>query len=141
MHTPAAKFVKAVADSDLSHMKSAFCSAFSRLARPVFFCPALAVLLTSSCVTLPRQHAAAGITETPPAESDAARAATTPLVNINRAAREELERLPGVGPALAGRIVEHRERHGAFRRVEHLLAVRGVSQRRFAELRAHVTAE
>ena len=82
-----------------------------------------------------------GITETPLAESNAARAATTPLVNINRAAREELERLPGVGPALAGRIVEHRERHGAFRRVEHLLAVRGVSERRFAELRAHVTAE
>ena len=82
-----------------------------------------------------------GAVETPRAESSAARGVTTPTVNINRATREELERLPGVGPALAARIVEHRERHGAFRRVEHLLAVRGVSERRFAELRAHVAAE
>lgn len=122
-------------------MKSAFCSAFFSPARIAFLCSALTLLCTASCVTLPRRPSAAGATETPPGESGAARVATTPLVNINRATREELERLPGVGPALAGRIVEHRERNGAFRRVEHLLAVRGVSQRRFAELRAHVTAE
>ncbi len=94
MHTPAAKFVKTVPDSDLSHMKSAFRSHFSRLARPVFFCPALALLCASACVTLPRRAADAGTTETARAESDAARAAVTPLVNINRATREELERLP-----------------------------------------------
>ena len=122
-------------------MKSAFGSAFFRPARLVFFCSALTLFCAASCVRLPRRPAAAVATETPPAESHAARAATTPLVDINRATREELERLPGVGPALAARIVEHRERHGTFRRVEHLLAVRGVSQRRFAELRAHVTAE
>jgi len=122
-------------------MKSAFRSAFFRFARPVFFCSALAALSAVSCVRLPRQHAAAGTVETHRAESSAARGVTTPAVNINRATREELERLPGVGPALAQRIVEHRERHGPFRRVEHLLAVRGISERRFAELRAHVTAE
>ncbi|HLL75494.1 MAG TPA: ComEA family DNA-binding protein [Pyrinomonadaceae bacterium] len=119
-------------------MKSAFCPAFWR---PVFFCSALVLLAATSCVRLPRQPAAAGAVETLGGEPNAARAATTPPVNINRAAREELERLPGIGPALAQRIVEHRERHGAFRRVEHLLVVRGISERRFAELRAHVTAE
>lgn len=122
-------------------MKSAFCSALFSPARLVFFCSALTLLCSASCVKLPRRQPAAGTTETPRAAFDSARAAATPLVNINRATREELERLPGVGPALAGRIVEHRERHGAFRRVEHLLAVRGVSERRFAELRSHVTAE
>jgi comEA protein len=122
-------------------MKSAFSSAFSRPARLVSFCHVLALLCAASCVRLPRQPAAAGTAETPRVETNAPRAATTPPVNINRATREELERLPGVGPALAGRIVEHRERHGAFRRVEHLLVVRGISERRFAELRAHVTAE
>lgn len=66
----------------------------------------------------------------------------TPLrVNINHATREELERLPGIGAGLAGRIIEHRARHGAFRRVEHLLAVRGISESRFEELRASVTVE
>jgi len=66
---------------------------------------------------------------------------TTAVVNINRAASSELERLPGIGPALAARIVEHRERHGAFRRVEHLLLVRGISERRFAELRPLVAVD
>ena len=122
-------------------MKSAFGSAFFRPARLSLLCCALTLLCAASCARLPRRTSVAVVTETTPAAFDAARAATTPLVNINRATREELERLPGVGPALAARIVEHRERHGAFRRVEHLLAVRGVSQRRFAELRAHVTAE
>ena len=122
-------------------MKSAFCSAFSRPASPVFFCSALALLCAASCVRLPRQTATAGAAETHAGEPVAARAATTPPVNINRATRGELERLPGVGPALAQRIIEPRERHGAFRRVEHLLVVRGISERRFAGLRAHVTAE
>lgn len=122
-------------------MKSAFGSAFFSPARPVFFCSALAVLTAVSCVRLPRQSPAVGSVETPGGDTSAARGVTTLPVNINRATREELERLPGVGPALAGRIVEHRERHGAFRRVEHLLVVRGISERRFAEMRAHVTVE
>ena len=122
-------------------MKSAFISPFSRPSRPVFFCLALALLCAASCVRLPRRYHTAGAVETHRSGPDAARAVTTPSVNINRATREELERLPGVGPALAQRIIEHRERHGAFRRVEHLLTVRGISERRFMELRAHVTAD
>ena len=122
-------------------MKSASGSAFIGPARFVFFCSALAALSASSCVRLPRQHAPAGAVEIRHAAQTPPRDVTTPHLNINRATREELERLPGVGPALARRIVEHRERHGAFRRVEHLLAVRGISERRFAELRAHVTVD
>jgi competence protein ComEA len=75
-----------------------------------------------------------GLTPAPPAQ-------TTPLINLNTASREELKRLPGIGEGLAARIVEHRERHGAFRRVEHLIIVRGISERRFAELRAFVTVD
>lgn len=62
-------------------------------------------------------------------------------LNLNRASRDELERLPGVGPSLAERIIEHRERHGPFRRAEHLMVVRGFSARRFRELRHLVTVE
>ncbi|MGH9943991.1 MAG: ComEA family DNA-binding protein [Pyrinomonadaceae bacterium] len=62
-------------------------------------------------------------------------------ININTAAREELEKLPGVGAGLAARIVEHRERYGPFRRAEHLMMVRGISERRFAELGLHVIVE
>lgn len=62
-----------------------------------------------------------------------------PRININTASRAELERLPGIGSGLAARIVEQRERHGAFRRVEHLIIVRGISERRFETLRPYVT--
>jgi competence protein ComEA len=62
-------------------------------------------------------------------------------VSINRASREELEKLPGIGPALASRIVEQRERYGPFRRAEHLMLVRGISERRFRQLRPYVNAE
>jgi competence protein ComEA len=62
-------------------------------------------------------------------------------VNINTASAAELEKLPGVGPALAARIVEHRARYGRFRRVEHLLIIRGMSDARFRHLRQLITAE
>ncbi len=103
------------------------------LARFLLCCATL--FAPAACVKLPRRAAAPAPLPTPSAGPG------TPRLNLNRATRAELERLPGVGPALAARIVEHRERHGPFRRVEHLLAVRGVSERRFAELRPHVTAD
>lgn len=56
-------------------------------------------------------------------------------VNINTADAAELRRLPHVGPALAEKIIEHRERYGPFRKVEHLLMIEGVSDRRFREIR------
>jgi len=96
----------------------------------------LAAAASPACVKLPRRVSApAEIFARPVAAPDA------PRINLNRAPREELERLPGVGPALAARIVEHRERHGPFRRAEHLLAVRGISERRFRALRHLVSVE
>jgi competence protein ComEA len=56
-------------------------------------------------------------------------------VNINRAAREELERLPGIGKVTADRIIAHREKYGEFRRLEHLMMVRGISEKKFREIR------
>lgn len=50
----------------------------------------------------------------------------TLTVDINRATAEELEAIPGIGPKLARRIVEHREVHGAFRSPEAITAVPGV---------------
>lgn len=90
-----------------------------------------------SCVKLPRR-ADGGGSQTTHARQPRQ---DPPLVSLNEATREELERLPGIGPALAARIVEHRERFGRFRRAEHLLLVRGISERRFLQLRPYVTAE
>lgn len=56
-------------------------------------------------------------------------------VMLNRATAEELEQLPGVGPVLAQRIVEHRESFGPFSVVEDLLDVSGIGERKLASLR------
>jgi competence ComEA-like helix-hairpin-helix protein len=61
------------------------------------------------------------------------------LVNINTATLAQLKKLPGIGKAIAGRIIRHREKHGRFRKVEELLVIRGISRRRFEELRLLVT--
>jgi competence protein ComEA len=50
-------------------------------------------------------------------------------VNVNTATADELDRLPGIGPVLARRIVEYREQHGLFRRLDDLLEVKGVGPR------------
>ena len=112
----------------------------SRLrARVSLICLALA--LTPACAKLPRRARLADAETLRPAQGATGATAPRELININRATREELARLPGVGEGIAARIVEHRERFGAFRRAEHLLSVRGISERRYEQLRALVTVE
>jgi comEA protein len=63
----------------------------------------------------------------------------THLININTASTQELMSLPGIGPVLAGRIVEYRKEQGAFIDVEQLLEVKGIGARILARLRPLVT--
>ncbi|HVF57400.1 MAG TPA: helix-hairpin-helix domain-containing protein [Pyrinomonadaceae bacterium] len=88
---------------------------------------------------MPRSESLAG--DKASQEIEHGEAATMPPVSINTAPREQLERLPGIGPALAARIVEHRERYGPFRRAEHLMMVRGISERRFRQMRSLISLE
>jgi competence protein ComEA len=112
-----------------------------RFSPVIVFCFALLTFASiSACVKLPRRAeviSAAVTSELAPARS----AASKTLININTASREELEKLPGIGEGLAARIIEYRGRHGAFRRAEHLIMVRGISERRFDELRAFITVD
>jgi competence ComEA-like helix-hairpin-helix protein len=62
-------------------------------------------------------------------------------VNINTASAPELERLPGVGKVIAERIIMHREQYGPFRREEHLMMVRGISDSKFRALRPMIKVE
>jgi competence protein ComEA len=59
-------------------------------------------------------------------------------VPINRADASALLALPGIGPVLAARIVEHRERHGPFTTAEDLLGVPGIGEVTLAALRDHI---
>ncbi|MGW3043059.1 helix-hairpin-helix domain-containing protein [Kitasatospora sp. NPDC001159] len=65
--------------------------------------------------------------------------APRPPVSLNRATREQLDTLPGVGPTLAQRILAYRTSHGAFRTVDQLRQVSGIGARTFAELRPLLT--
>lgn len=60
------------------------------------------------------------------------------VVDLNAAGATQLDELPGVGPATAQAIVEHRDRHGPFRTVDGLLDVAGIGPARLDKLRARV---
>lgn len=96
-------------------------------------------LIVCGCVKLPRRISTATTQTAKPALQQETSDAS--LVNINTASTDELEKLPGIGRALGERIVAHRRQYGRFRRAEHLMMVRGISDRRFRALRALVTVE
>jgi len=61
-------------------------------------------------------------------------------LDVNAATEAELEKLPGVGPSLARRIVEYRGRHGPFVAVDSLVRVWGIGPRTLERLRGLLTA-
>ena len=60
-------------------------------------------------------------------------------VNLNTATVSQLQDLPGIGPALAARIVDHRQKNGAFKSVEDVMAVKGIGEKNFAKLQGFLT--
>ncbi|WP_202113096.1 ComEA family DNA-binding protein [Paenibacillus sp. MMS18-CY102] len=60
------------------------------------------------------------------------------LIDINHATAEQLDALPGIGPAKAEAIVADRERNGAFRSLDELDRVKGIGQKLLEKLREHV---
>ena len=68
---------------------------------------------------------------------DSRSASAQPTVNINTATSEQLQLLPGVGPALAGRIIAFREANGPFEKVDELAAVQGIGDKSLEKLRPY----
>jgi competence protein ComEA len=60
------------------------------------------------------------------------------VVNINTASAEQLQLLPRVGPALAGRIIEYREANGPFRTADEIVAVKGIGDSAYEKLKPYL---
>lgn len=72
----------------------------------------------------------------PPA---AAKAGDAVPLNINTATAAQLEKLPGIGPRTAARIIEYRQKNGGFKKIEELMNVRGLAEKSFLRIKSQVT--
>lgn len=68
-------------------------------------------------------------------DTQASTAAAKPAINLNSATLDQLETLPGIGRKTAERIIEHRTKSGAFKRIEELMNVKGIGEKSFLKLK------
>ena len=80
-------------------------------------------------------------TEQHPTQEKQQRAKSAWLLNINTASAEELETLPNIGPRMAERIIDYREKHGDFPSVDALQNVRGIGKKTLEKLRPFIRVE
>jgi competence protein ComEA len=92
------------------------------------------ILVAAVVVTLAVAAQAQGAQDAPRAAATTTAAAATPL-NLNSASVAQLEALPGIGRATAERIVEYRQKNGAFKKAEDLMNVRGIGEKNFLKLK------
>jgi competence protein ComEA len=119
---------------DLPRYKNLKLTNFSR--SPIALVLFMLLIAASACVTRARNESSASqVTSGIPTAPRAS------LINVNNATPSELERLPGIGKVIAERIVAQREQFGPFRRAEHLMMVRGISDRKFREIRSMIVAD
>lgn len=96
------------------------------------------VMILAATAALLFAIAARADERTGPAPSVATASASAGTVNLNDASAAELELLPGIGPAKAARIVEHRHLH-PFKRLDELTKVKGIGRKTFGKLRPYIT--
>jgi competence protein ComEA len=59
-------------------------------------------------------------------------------LDINRADQTDLESLPGIGPVLAGRILDFRQQHGPFKKIDDLEQVSGIGPKKLAQIKPYL---
>jgi competence protein ComEA len=74
-----------------------------------------------------------------PARGASAKAAPSAPVDVNTASAADLQTVPGIGKALAQRIVEFREKNGPFGEVADLVKVRGIGEKSIQRLKPYLT--
>jgi competence protein ComEA len=82
------------------------------------------------------QKAAGGSTRTSASKSTPAPSGP---ININTATEAQFESLPGIGPKVAQRILEYRQKNGQFKKIEDLMNVKGIGEKSFLKLKPYLT--
>lgn len=106
----------------------------------IFLCLVLLVSAAALASGRERDDAAVklSVTTPEPEVTEAARE-TAGLVNINTAGAEELQELTGIGPSLAGKIIEYREENGAFESIADIMDVSGIGPATFEKFKDNIT--
>ena len=102
---------------------------------------ALPSAMTASSVKapLPSVPSAAKASKTAGGGSRSGKMGSGEQVALNSATLEQLERLPGVGPSMAGRILAYRQQSGGFAKIEDLTLVTGIGPKKFAKIAPFLT--
>ena len=100
------------------------------------FMKTILALATALVLTVLSASSFAQAAAAPPQSGKPAKTTPAPQsVNINTATATELEALPGVGLAMAARIIEHRQKIGGFKKIEDLMNVKGIGEKMFLNLK------
>ena len=95
----------------------------------------LAVVLCVAAVAVPAAASQEGKAPAKPSRA----AASSQIVNVNTASAADFEALPGIGPKLAARIIDYRQKNGPFKKLEDLMNVQGLGEKNFLKLKPQLT--
>ena len=96
-------------------------------------------MMTAIVLALGLITTAAAAQDAPKTAASRPAATNGAVINLNTASVAQLETLPGIGKSTAERILEYRQKNGAFKKVEDLMNVRGIGEKNFLKLKPLVT--
>lgn len=108
------------------------------------FIPALALLAIASCKSGESATNSNSVAASASERDGTSLAHTTPkepCLNLNIATAYELIELPGIGEAMAKKIIDYRRRHGRFRRPEEIIIIEGIGEKKYRAIAKMICAE